>query len=511
MGSPLDVLADNPIIVKHLRSRLRPSQLLPWVVVVLSLGMLFGWIGYYTDTLGSTTFWWLSAIGFLFLVVGGSNQVTSAVGSAKESGILDFHRVSPLPASTVTLGFFLGAPIREYLLYAMILPFLAFSAQAALEGSSGFFDLVVPTVLTAWMMFALSVLIALVAKKPRMASVGLVVFLLVSLWIGSAVYAGFRGYRMLRNQAEVDPGGMDFFGRRLPTLAWLAIYEGTATLFLLIAAARKMRAEGALAYSKPEALVCMATVVTLALGAFWSAQDTSWAIPVLLYIFVLAGVVLATTVTPDHGEYLKGVRRALRVGRRRPPIWADSASNAWAAYGLAALVALGATIATEALTLAVRNGYDPLTGTIQYTPIDPGRFNYSITIAIGVFTVAYYALGKQYFALKYARKGETYYRLLLFLIWGLPPLFGVAAGVASFDDKFVQTIMGVSPWAGMLLSIKGLFPDSEAAETVRFVALLPSITLAFVFQFLLTNQQRRIDHKLREAGRSKGPSFGTNP
>ena len=42
---------------------------------------------------------------------------------ARASGILDFHRVSPLTPTELTLGFFFGAPIREYLLFAATLPF----------------------------------------------------------------------------------------------------------------------------------------------------------------------------------------------------------------------------------------------------------------------------------------------------------------------------------------------------------------------------------------------------
>ena len=45
------------------------------------------------------------------------------MGKARESGILDFHRVSPMAPAAVVLGFFFGAPIREYLLFAATLPF----------------------------------------------------------------------------------------------------------------------------------------------------------------------------------------------------------------------------------------------------------------------------------------------------------------------------------------------------------------------------------------------------
>ena len=508
MSQPLDTLIDNPLIVKHLRSRLRLSQLLPWVVVVLSLCTLICGIGYYMGSLRDGSFWWLSSIAALFLVVGGSNQVSSSVGSARESGILDFHRVSPLNPITVTLGFFLGAPIREYLLFALFVPFLVFSAREALDGYPGFFDLAVPTVLTACLVFAFSILVALTAKKPKMASVVIIVILMLSLFIGGFSFFGITMRRAFLAPDYVEPKGMAFFGVRLKTLAWLALYEGTATLFFLIASARKMRSEGALAFSKVEALICMQAIVILVLGAFWQAQDTSWVVPTVVYTFVIAGIIMTTAITPNYGEYLKGVRRALRAGDRRPSIWADAAANTWATYGIAALVAIGATIATEHLTIAIYAGYDQTLGQITYNTIEPGRSSYSITIAIGVFTVAYYGIGKQYFGLRYGKKGELYFRLFLFVLWVLPIVVGIAAGAASLESSAVMTVMGLSPWAGMLLSIRGLFTQSDPSETVRFVALLPSIAFAFVFHAMLTNQQRQIDRTLRKAA---GPVVMRNP
>ncbi|MDB5349980.1 MAG: hypothetical protein JWN86_1227 [Planctomycetota bacterium] len=493
MSTPLDILIDNPILVKHIRSRLRLAQLIPGLVAVLSICLVFSWATYASGSSGSWAVYVLSGIAWAILVLGGSNQVASAVGSAKESGILDFHRVSPVPASTLAVGFFLGAPIREYILFALMLPFLVLCGLVNGFGLMDVLFLVAPTILTAWVLHSLTMLVALIAKNARSASVGIIALLLISLWIGNAVYGSYRGSRMIASGTETDPGGMDFFGIRLPTIAFLFIYEGAATLFLLIAATRKMRAERALPYSKPEALICMTTVALLGLGAFWEVKETYWVVPTLLYIFVIAGCVLSSTVQPDLNEYAKGIRRALRAGRRRPPVFSELASNAWAVYGLAGLVALGASIASEVLEPGQAMGL-PMSGNRF------GRFAFSQSIAVGAFVVAYYGLGKQYFALKFNRKGETYFRLFLFLIWVLPLLVGVAFGVASFGAKSTQISMGVSPWAGMILSIKGLpSTDADAADIVRFMALLPSLTLAFVFQFLLINEQRRIDIALRKA------------
>ena len=69
--------------------------------------------------------------------------------------------------------------------------------------------------------------------------------------------------------------------------------------------------------------------------------------------------------------------------------------------------------------------------------------------------------------------------------------------MASLGEQAVQATMGVSPWAGLALSVDaGPALNPHAAGIVRFMALLPSLALAFVFHFLLLNQQRLLDRGL---------------
>src|ERR1700724_978093 len=117
-------LADNPLFIKHVRSRLRRSTILPSVVVVsfFSMCIIFLDRSIWKENIGigSHLFFWLQVI--LLMLMGGS-QVASSVAHVKETGILDFHRITPVPASVQVVGFLLGAPIREWLLFAVTLPF----------------------------------------------------------------------------------------------------------------------------------------------------------------------------------------------------------------------------------------------------------------------------------------------------------------------------------------------------------------------------------------------------
>lgn len=160
----------------------------------------------------------------------------------------------------------------------------------------------------------------------------------------------------------------------------------------------------------------------------------------------------------------------------------DAASNQVAIYGLAGLSAVGTTIAWEA---------------IEGMPAG-GRMAYSQAVAVGALVVAYFGFGFQYFLLKFGKRGGTYFGLFLFLLWLLPLMTSVAAGLSGFDPSTtVLSIMALSPLAGIWLSIGQGLPGDVAADSVRFAALLPAVTLAFLFHFLLTGQQRRLDREVR--------------
>jgi hypothetical protein len=114
---------DNPIVIKHYRSRLRQMPLLTSIAVVMILALSIVLLGYqYNGLRGGETFGALLILQSVILAVMGASQISASVGKARELGILDFHRVSPMPAYSLALGFFFGAPIREYLMFASTLP-----------------------------------------------------------------------------------------------------------------------------------------------------------------------------------------------------------------------------------------------------------------------------------------------------------------------------------------------------------------------------------------------------
>jgi hypothetical protein len=519
---------DNPILVKHARSRLRPSQALPWAAVVLVLSATIAWAGDATWIIGpSAALTGLLGLQVLTLVYGGSNQINASLGGARESGLLDFHRVSPVPPGRIALGFFLGAPVREYALAAVTVPFAAFSAyHLGADPWAGLLWLArleVALLTTAWFVHALAMLSCLTRKKPKgsiQGSIVAIVLLLIISYFGTlGLYAGGRWLR------EENPS-LNFFGLMVPWLGWMLLYQLPVLGFLGLAATRKMAADRAHALSKAQALGCMAVLTVLTVGGFWRVSRLfSPTAPTLVgpaeviafgavYGLMLAAMVLAVPITPDAGGYTRGVRRALREGRTRPGPWEDAGANRLALLGLCALVLVGATAVVSTV------GRPGMVAAVNYQDwhnapeiaeraavsdaawLASRQALLSRPIAVGVLTAAYVGLALQFFSMRTRRSGAVLTVLLLFLAWLVPVLAGATLGMAvPFPTPETQgrtmTVLALSPLPGVVLSA-GL-GDNPALDRIKLAALAPPITFAFVFNYLLVMSQRKLDRSLRPA------------
>src|SRR5690348_6375028 len=136
------LLPDNPILVKHVRSRLRRQQLFPSMAATALLCAMILWIGIAASSVQNGI-----AFGFLvffqagLLFLGGASQVGTSVAGAREAGVLDFHRISPVPPAALALGFLLGGPVREYVLFLCTLPFAIAFVALGWPSPLGFLEL----------------------------------------------------------------------------------------------------------------------------------------------------------------------------------------------------------------------------------------------------------------------------------------------------------------------------------------------------------------------------------
>ncbi|MCY3017036.1 MAG: hypothetical protein NT171_20385 [Planctomycetota bacterium] len=421
------LLIDNPIIIKHIRARLRPAQAMPGAVALFCLAATLTWLAFASQPAdgqgGGFVFGLLLCLLALVLVVLGSEQVATAVSVARETGILDFHRISPLPPAEVALGFFLGAPIREACYAALLVPFLAATAILAGIPWTSLFDLVATVVFVALLVHAWQLLAALVSRRPRASTRGILLLVFLALGFGASA---------MRDGSVASISAPTYFGLPLPRALFVGLHTVAATIFLLVAATRQMRDQRAALLSKWQALACLTTVATLAVGSLWTAEPTI-ALVALLTVVVATGVFCGMPVAVTTGEYLKGVRRARRLGRSAAPPLDDAAASGVAVAGLC-LVAVAA-----AAILGLRLAADWQA--------------WAWPFSIGLLVIATHGFARQYYRLRDGSQGDLLCNLTLFLIWVLPLPLAAAWSASGLDGWTGNFLWEVTPWAGMTQAV----------------------------------------------------------
>jgi hypothetical protein len=466
---------DNPIFVKHLRSRLRRQPLIMALVITQVLCLCIAWSGFQLDAFKSG-----GALGALFalqaiiLCIMGATQVGTSVASAKASGILDFHRVSPLSPTELVLGFFFGAPVREYVLFASTLPISFLCLAMGAIDFRALFQLMLVLLSTSWVLHGLSVLNALMLKKQAGARgvVGLVIFL------GFMTSSMFSGFGNLLSRLDQDPR-LEFFGISLPWLVVVLLYQIPVLFFVFLAARRKMDSERLHPFSKPQGIAAMATLGVLLLGGIWSLDDSEVLPTLMIYLLVILGIVLTVMVTPTQAEYYKGLWRALKQGQVRLSFWDDLALNRPFLAVICAIALVTATMAWN--RLAAGNNF--VAASV--------RQSFPLAIANGVLVVGYFGLAHQFFLLRFGRRGGSFFALFLFLTWVVPLVIGTIILFSHFNNSGPsQTIYALSPLAGVGLATG--IGEGSYLFWIQAAAITPSLLYAFVFNGLVTAARRRV-------------------
>jgi hypothetical protein len=419
----------------------------------------------------------------------GSSQVGASINGARASGILDFHRVSPMTPTELTLGFFFGAPIREYVLFAATIPFTVICMAQGVPSFRGFVQLMIVVLTTSWVVHGMMLLGGLVSKArtPSGALVGLIVFI---FFFFSFIVAGAQAsVNMVEGERRLN-----FFGLSLPWLPVVLLYQLPVLFFLLLASSRKMESQRLHPLSKLQAIVAMSIFATLVLGGIWWQDDYEYYLLAALYLLAIPAIILTAMITPTQHEYVKGLHRAQKLGRMRLPWWNDLSVNWLSVASLAAIVLVAGTVA----------------GTVSFGASAPFLANrdkgsYTLALAAAVLTVAYFGLALQYFQLRFGKRGVMYFGLFLFIIWILPLLAGsIQSMAAPTGDNGASSypIFALSPVAGIAMNLT--IGDQPVAYRVEASSITPILLFTFVFNYLLVGARRRVMRSVFEATAAKG-------
>lgn len=521
----LKIFRDNPLIMRHIRSRLRTKQLLPAVIIVTLIAACITWAGLspsdeasFSTSKAMTALPWLVLCQAFILLLIGSTQVAGSIALARETGVMDFHRTSPQKPLALVLGFLLGAPIREYLLYACTLPFVGlFQSHAELQPFSLFFMQI--TLLGLALMYHIfAMLFGLVAPKPRNSGALFVLLIviihLVSLFSITTQFA-MTGYltivpcymeyisSVMNNEIiGMLAGRYTFFNGALP--AWLITMFHVVTLlgFFTLAAIRKMRHERTLSFSKPIAVLFFAVLTTLFIGdsmGFGRSPGSSsdnFAVSFLLYSLTLIALILVGNITPGYGDVLKGLRQAAKAQKKRLAIWGEVSTNHAPVICIGLILFIGGCITSFACNTAAT----------EFLWIIRG----CVASGLAAGTVIYFGLLKQAFDVIFRKTSTTYLMLVIFGLWLLPLLLSLAVAIAISDESISEFLVYLTPISSIGVTAMTEPPNDIMHLGVNAGIILTLLVVIFAFYlYFIALKRARAKVQLSNMDEEKIPIMPT--
>ena len=387
------MLNTNPIFIRFCRSELRLRKALFWYLLILIVTAFTVSIIYAPtvvsggapESAARAALLPLMIIQGIILLFMGTGNLASGITREKVDDVLNYQRLTPLPVQRKITGYLFGLPVRQYVLFAITLPFLVFIIVVGRLPLAPLFTyyavffsstlLYHQTGMVAGMLsrrwrwsarIAQGMIILLYFVLPQLSHLGLVFFEFLTV---RPVFAE-QILPLVAPFSKIEMEGIGFMsGKSVPfftleisgTIFSFFIQSALVTLFTLIIA-RKWRADTVPAISKPMAIAVFAVFAVLALGNIWpnlTAADNALpifqvdsddrktiavtALPLMLALTssVLACLLLSSAL-PDPMQARHGRIRALRFGRQRLSAWEDAAGG----YPL-----LGIFIAIQSLLL----------------------------------------------------------------------------------------------------------------------------------------------------------------
>ena len=424
----------------------------------------------------------------LILFVIGTGQVAGGMTGERDEGMVDYQRLTPITPLAKVLGYLLGLPVREWVLFLSTLPFTVlalwrgqvpfdawwpvafiFCTSVMLYHLTG---LTTGTVMKSrrWaFLLCMALIFVIYFLVPQSSRYGLTFMRYITMWpvvMDSAHIFPDEQIRAWRVFASIprDSSGADFFKWRFSDIAFTLLVQGSFILTLLVMVWRKWRVADSHLLSKAWAILVFAWLAMLQLGNALPGIEDGSLFPtsirqllqndprephledvlrmsalygVLLLLLLMAFIVM---LTPSHDTQSRGLRRAAKLGRVRAPFFADESS--------AFLVVL-------LLTAAGAGAWAWFTRTVlasHWFESDPGVVTFFIFFAV----LAPPALGLH--ALMESRAGKWPFLAVIFL--GVVPILASAIVLASSRNTTAEatTVAGASPLALTAYAVEQVIP-----------------------------------------------------
>jgi len=497
--APVYAIWRNPLFVKGRRQRLRWRSLATWALVVLTITSFIFLITFFptftrmreTELAARMTVIPLLVVQGVLLMLMGTGAIASGIASERDSGVFDYQRLTPMSPARKILGYLFGLPAREWLLFAMTLPFTLFSIVAG--------NISLVSMANIYLIFISSVLLyhltgmtaGMVSSKPRLAAMlsqGMVLTLYLLLPLLSNLGFTLFEYLTVRPVVKsmlgemliemgqrsagwlIQYGGVRFFTFELHPTVYSLMMQGLCIVAFLTAVHRRWRRHDANIFGRRFALGFVIGLQVVLIGTLWPqftgerfsaelmreiAEEFGMAGTALLSVYVwamLAAITAALLVhltTPTVHGYRRGLRRAWKLGRSRLPLTHDNAPTLPMASGLAAVLVVGYLLTMQ-----------PVFGLDEVFQQGPGLARASVIPLMLVGMTIYLAAVR----LRFGPRGLF---LTIFILWVIP-LMAFAVMTATRDALRVPGyyIAAPSPAAQLAYGVLYLFDFRSPVTSV---------------------------------------------
>ena len=540
-STPAWALWKNPLMLRFIRSRMRPRTAFAWILGVLMLSGFFFLTTYYTainhgllsarDAARAAVLPILFLQGLLLMLIA-TGSVAGGVVEDKVAGTLDYQRLTPMGPFATLVGFLFGLPIREYVLFALTLPFSVFAiwvGKIPVGSAAAYYGVF----LSASILYHLTGLAAgLAAKRWRFATrltQGMVLLLYLVLPQFSHLGLYFFQYLTVRpvlmntiiplvhesmpaQASELHPRGpVPFFDLEVSPLVFSLILQGLLSLMFLTICVRKWRDAECHVLSKAQSLTVFVLLATLALGTIWPVitgnteltlpilgtmsgaripPEVAATLPLLLSCFLLlSAMVLISIATPTHGEILRGWRHTYQKNRWLLSPMRDEAPSGWFALAIAFVAALALTTEMRALHL---------NGILAFELLDWTQW-IGIPLALVVPILVFHA------TISLIEPGRT--ATYLMLVWGLPCLIGIFVSAALSWHETAIYIGALSPVSHLLYAATRIIPFDPESHPLAFWnttgrALWIGLSLHTLSWFAISFAFFRKHHRLKKQAKN---------
>lgn len=383
-------LVRNPIFRRYCKSQLRPVSTSIWAVTVLVFAT-FAFLAVYVgstnlgrqEPLEAARLAMMPVLGIqgLLLMLIGTGATTLAYVREAEEKMVDYQRLTPMAPLAKVLGYLFGPPVRSYLLLLITAPFSVFCIVVGEIPLQAVFEIYVTFFVSAILYHLTGLLAGTILKRRLLAgilSMGLVFcinFVLPAILARSGytflfyttvwpvLFLHGSGLALERNPSDEllsrheSFEAVDFFQFEIPTFAFGLAVQGFLIFTFALILYRRWIGENLHLLSKNFTLLVFYLILVLFLGTSLPLMESGQIFPSMstrfgrnylqpvgmqasfsegLGIAAACGIItliiacmLIQVITPTRDGFLRGLRRAYKLGRTSPSPASDSATGLW--------------------------------------------------------------------------------------------------------------------------------------------------------------------------------------